>query len=136
MNALNATISYIEEMTNKGKPIKVFQLQAPCPFETPLLCRMMMTKGVTPESMLTRTMLSKTWADSTTVEADCSPLLDVDLAALRSLSLRDDDAQNAVLEASLDSILIDAGRESKGAVELSNGSLRDPVLGLGRLLML
>jgi hypothetical protein len=113
MNTLNATISYIEGMTNKGKPIKVFQLQAPCPSETPLLCRMMMTKGVTPESMLTRTMLSKTWADSTTVEADCSPLLDVDLAALRSLSLRNGNAQDAVLQTCLDSILIDARREGE-----------------------
>jgi hypothetical protein len=136
MNALNATISYIEGMTNKGKPIKVFQLQAPCPFETPLLCRMMMTKGVTPESMLTRTMLSKTWADSTTVEADCSPLLDVDLAALRSLSLRDGNAQDTVLETSLDSILIDTRREGERAMELANRALGDPVSRLGRFLLL
>jgi len=57
-------------------------------------------------------------------------LLDVDLSWLRSLSLGDQDAQNTVLKAGLDGILIDSGWEGEGTVELSNGALADPVLRL------
>lgn len=57
-------------------------------------------------------------------------LLDVDLARLGSLSLGDDNAQDAVLEAGLDIILVDASWEGERAVELANRTLADPVFGL------
>ena len=63
-------------------------------------------------------------------------LLDVDLPRLRSLSLRDDNAQNTILQASLYSFLVDTGREGERAVELSYRALANPVLRLGRLVLL
>jgi hypothetical protein len=63
-------------------------------------------------------------------------LLDVDLARLRSGSLGNEDAQDSVLQAGLDSILVDACRECKAAMELSDRAFRDPVLGLGGLVLL
>jgi len=61
--------------------------------------------------------------------------LDVDLPRLRRRRLRHHDTQDAILETSLHSILIDPGRESKAAMELANTTLTDPVLGLGRLVL-
>jgi len=49
------------------------------------------------------------------------------------LSLGDNDAKNAVLHGSLDTILVDANREAEGSREFADGALRDPVLGLGLL---
>jgi hypothetical protein len=55
---------------------------------------------------------------------------DLDLAGLVLLGLRDPDAENTVLHASLDTILIDAVSETKGASKLANTALRHDVLGL------
>lgn len=54
-------------------------------------------------------------------------LLDVDLAGLGSLSLGDNDGEDAVFQRGLDSVLIDALREAKAAMELANGALTNPV---------
>lgn len=67
---------------------------------------------------------------------DSSRLLDVDLSWLRSLSLGDQDAQDTVLEAGLDSVLVNSGREGEGTVELSNGALADPVFRLAGVFLL
>jgi len=66
-------------------------------------------------------------------------VVDGDLAALMLLSLRNKDAENAVLHRGLDLILVDASREAEGAGELADAALRDPVLRsrlLGFLLLL
>jgi len=46
------------------------------------------------------------------------------------LSLRNDNAKNAVLHRSLDSILINANREAEAALEFADGAFRNPVSGL------
>lgn len=61
-------------------------------------------------------------------------LLDVDLPRLWRRSLRHHNAQDTVLQASLDSILIDTGREGEAAVERSHRALANPVLVLGLML--
>jgi hypothetical protein len=57
-------------------------------------------------------------------------LLDVDLAGLGSLGLGNDDAENAILKAGLDGILVDAAWEAEAAVELADAALTDPELGV------
>ena len=47
-------------------------------------------------------------------------LLNADLTGLRSLGLGNKDAQDTVLETSLDGFLVDTSREGEGAVELSD----------------
>lgn len=42
---------------------------------------------------------------------------------------RNHDAQDSVLQAGFDGILVDAGGEAEGAMEFPNGTLGDPVLG-------
>ena len=54
-------------------------------------------------------------------------LLDVDASAGRSLGFRDHDAKDAVLQARLDVLMVDARREGKRARELANRSFREPV---------
>ena len=48
------------------------------------------------------------------------PLLDVDAAALGNLGFWHHYAENAVLQGSLDSVLIDSSREAEAALELTN----------------
>lgn len=52
------------------------------------------------------------------------------------LSLRDNDAKNAILHASLDRILVNTAREAEGSRKLSNAALRNPVFSLWLLLLL
>lgn len=44
--------------------------------------------------------------------------------------LRNDYAQDTVLQVGFDRILINAGREGEGTVKLSDGALGNPVFGL------
>lgn len=60
-------------------------------------------------------------------------LVDGDLAALGLLRLRNDNAENTVFHAGANIVLIDADWEAKRAREFPHTSLRDPVLGFGRL---
>lgn len=48
----------------------------------------------------------------------------------RSRSLGDHDTQDAVLETSLDILLVYAGRKAECALELADGALGDPVAAL------
>ena len=65
----------------------------------------------------------------------CSPaksanrLIDIDALGLVARSLGDHHAQDAVLQARLDRILIDAGGEAECTMEFPDRALRDPVLG-------
>lgn len=54
-------------------------------------------------------------------------LLDGDLPCRGGLSLGHDNRENTVLQAGLDSMLIDPHWEGKSAVKLANGALGDPV---------
>ena len=54
------------------------------------------------------------------VQSSRFDLLNADLTGLRSLSLGDKDAQDTVLETSLDGFLVDTSREGEGAVEFSD----------------
>jgi len=62
-------------------------------------------------------------------------LLDSNLAGLGSLRLRNNNAENAVLQTSLDGLLVDPRGEAERPVEFANRALADPVLrcifGLG-----
>ena len=51
-------------------------------------------------------------------------------------TLRYGDMQDAILQASLDTIGIDSSREAEAAMELPNTAFADPVLVLGLLLLL
>lgn len=62
-------------------------------------------------------------------------LLDGDLPRLLSRSLGNGNAEDTVLQAGLDVVLVDTVREAEGTVELANGALSDPELGL-RLVLL
>lgn len=59
-----------------------------------------------------------------------SILLDLDPPLGWSLSLRNDDGKDAILQAGFDGILIDALRERERARKGADGSFRDPVAGL------
>lgn len=65
-------------------------------------------------------------------------LVNSDAASLLALGLRNADVEDAVVEASRDGVLVDAGWEVEGALELAEGPLRDPEFlgGLGLLLLL
>lgn len=54
-------------------------------------------------------------------------LLDSDLPRLRSLSLRNQDGKNAVLQACLDSLLVHALREAEAAVKLAHRAFANPI---------
>jgi len=69
------------------------------------------------------------------IESSMLHLLNVDALALRSSSLRDDNAEDAVLETGLHRVLVDTGRESEGTREAAAGHLANPVARL-RLLWL
>jgi hypothetical protein len=60
-------------------------------------------------------------------------LLDVDLPGGRCRRFGNHDAQDTILEAGLDCILVDTGREGEAAVKRSNRAFADPVLVLGLL---
>jgi len=55
-------------------------------------------------------------------------LLDVDLLVDGLRSLGDDDLEDAVLQAGLDGVLVNASGEGKGAVELADRAFADPEL--------
>lgn len=65
-------------------------------------------------------------------------LVDSDAADLVLLSLGDDNAQDTILEAGRDVLVLDAGGEVEGAGELADAALGEPVLGVvdGLLLLL
>lgn len=62
-------------------------------------------------------------------------LLDGDLLGSRNSGLGNHDRQNAVLQAGLDIVLVNATREGEGALELADGALTSPesVAGVGSL---
>lgn len=60
--------------------------------------------------------------------------LDLDLPRLRRRRFRDHDAQDAILQARLDRVLVHASGERERAVEFADHALADPVLVLRRLL--
>ena len=61
---------------------------------------------------------------------ETQPLLYIDTSADWSSSLRDEDAEDTVLQGSLHVILIDPAWEPKGARKFSDGALGEPVSGL------
>jgi len=66
---------------------------------------------------------------------------DGDLARLALLVLGDDNAEQTILHACSDVVLVDTGREGEGAREFSDTAFRDPklglrLLGLSRLILL
>lgn len=63
-------------------------------------------------------------------------LVDGDAASLGLPGLGNNEAQDTVVEVSHHSILIDAAREAESAREFANGSLRDPKLLEGSLVLL
>lgn len=67
---------------------------------------------------------------------DQSSLLNGDLLRLSGLRLRNDDAENAILEAGLDIVVVDWGWEGEGAMVLANRAFSDPVAtGILRFLL-
>ena len=65
--------------------------------------------------------------------ADRPPLIDIDALGLVARSLGDHDAEDPILQARLDRILVHARGEAERAMELANRALRDPVLGTTNL---
>lgn len=63
-------------------------------------------------------------------------LVDVDLAGFALLRLGDHDAEDTVLQASADGLLIDPNGETERSRELAYAPLRDPVFGFGLLWLL
>jgi len=58
-------------------------------------------------------------------------LRDSNFAALNLLRFWDNDAEDAVLHGSFNTVLVDVDREAKGTSKLSDAAFRDPVLRLG-----
>jgi hypothetical protein len=81
-------------------------------------------------------LLGQTTSTGTYPPSSSTRLLDVDLAGPRGGSLGNEDTQDTVLEAGLDSILINPSWEGKAAVKLSDRTLRNPVLRLGGFVLL
>ena len=64
------------------------------------------------------------------------PLFDVDALGLVAWCLGDHDAQDTILEVSLDGVLVDTRGEAESAMELPNRTLGNPVLGAMLLISL